>query len=91
MDWTGQHRPFIVETFIKNETVTTVQWSLCVHFGLGSHYPAPTRNTMDQHWNKIVAIPHKMIRRVLDNLPERFCQCVDNNSQHLTGLILKMK
>ena len=46
MDWTGQHREFIEETFIKNESVTTTQKAFRLHLGLGRYIPVPTRNTI---------------------------------------------
>lgn len=46
MDWTGEHRAFIVETFMKNESVTATQRAFRVHFRLGRHDPVPVRNTI---------------------------------------------
>ena len=38
MNWTGEHRPFIVETFIKtSESVTATQRAFHLHFKLGRH------------------------------------------------------
>ena len=44
MDWTGEHWIFIVETFIKNESVTATQRAFRLHFGLGRQDPEPPRN-----------------------------------------------
>ena len=47
MNWTGEHRAFTVETFIKtNESVTATQRAFHVHFKLGRHDPVPARNTI---------------------------------------------
>ncbi|XP_036366112.1 uncharacterized protein LOC118766669 [Octopus sinensis] len=47
MNWTGEHRTFIVETFIKtNDSVTTTQRAFRLHFNLGRHDPVPARNTI---------------------------------------------
>ena len=47
MNWTGEHRAFIVETFIKtNESVTARQRAFRLHFNLGRHDPVPARNTI---------------------------------------------
>ena len=47
MNWTGEHRAFTVETFIKtNESVTATQRAFRVHFKLGRHDPVPARNTI---------------------------------------------
>ena len=54
MDWTSHHfrlpiwigQAFIVEKFIKNESITATQRIFRVHFGLGRHDPVPTQNTI---------------------------------------------
>ncbi|XP_036359394.1 uncharacterized protein LOC118763768 [Octopus sinensis] len=47
MNWTGEHRAFIVETFIKtNDSVTATQRAFRLHFNLGRHDPVPARNTI---------------------------------------------
>ncbi|XP_036366071.1 uncharacterized protein LOC118766599 [Octopus sinensis] len=47
MNWTGEHRAFIVETFIKtNDSVTATQGAFRLHFNLGRHDPVPARNTI---------------------------------------------
>ena len=47
MNWTGEHRAFTVETFIKtNESVTATQKPFRVHFKRGRHDPVPARNTI---------------------------------------------
>ena len=47
MNWTGKHRAFTMETFIKtNESVTATQRAFRVHFKLGRHDPVPSRNTI---------------------------------------------
>ena len=103
MNWTGKHRAFTMETFIKtNESVTATQRAFRVHFKLGRHDPVPSRNTIlvwvnnfrankDAIRQEIASIPHEMIRRVIDNFCERLQQCVDNNGSHLTDLIFKTK
>ena len=103
MNWTGKHRAFTMETFIKtNESVTATQRAFRVHFKLGRHDPVPSRNTIlvwvnnfrankDAIRQEIASIPHEMIRRVIDNFRERLQQCVDNNGSHLTDLIFKTK
>ena len=53
------------------------------------YYGLLTLELLDQHWNEIVATPH--IRRIMDNFRKRLRQCVDNNGQHLTDVIFKMK
>ena len=42
MDWTGLHLAFIVETFIKNVSVTATQRAFFEHFELGRYGPIPT-------------------------------------------------
>ena len=45
MNWTGEHRAFIVETFMKNnESETATRRAFRVHFRLGRHDPVPARN-----------------------------------------------
>ncbi|XP_014776286.1 uncharacterized protein LOC106873445 [Octopus bimaculoides] len=44
MNWTGEHCAFIVETFIKNESVTATQRAFCLRFRLGRYDPVPARN-----------------------------------------------
>ena len=93
MDYTGQHRAFIMETFIKNESISTTQTAFHVYFGLGRYdpyllktwfyYGLLTSEHLVQHWKKIVVIPREMIGRVMDNFHERLRQCVDNNGKHL--------
>ena len=47
MNWTGEHRAFIVETFIKtNKSVTVTQRAFRLHCNLGRHDPLPARNTI---------------------------------------------
>jgi hypothetical protein len=47
MNWTGEHRAFIVETFIVNkESVIATQRAFRVHFRLGRRDAVPTRNTI---------------------------------------------
>ena len=46
MGWTGQHCTFIVETFIKNESITAMQREFHVHYGFGRQDPIPTQNTI---------------------------------------------
>ena len=47
MNWTGEHRAFIVETFIKtNESVTATQRAFRLHFKLGRHDPVPACYTI---------------------------------------------
>ena len=46
IDGTGQHRAFIVETFIKNESETAMQRAIREHFELSRHDPVSTRNTI---------------------------------------------
>ena len=102
MNWTGKHRAFTMETFIKtNESVTATQRAFRVHFKLGRHDPVPSKvysnrpqsieELKDAIRQEIASIPHEMIRRVIDNFRERLQQCVDNNGSHLTDLIFKTK
>ena len=42
-------------------------------------------------YQKIVAIPPEMIRRVKDNSRKCFRLCVNNNGKHLTDVIFKTK
>ena len=95
MDWTGQNRAFIAETFIKNESVTATQKAF---FGLDRHDPVPTQNSifimgykLQSCWIKIAAIPHKMIHRVMDNFRKCLPQCFNNNGKHSTVVIFKTK
>ena len=46
MDYTGRHRVFIVETFIKNESATRTRSAFRSHFRLSRHDLVPTRNTI---------------------------------------------
>ncbi|XP_050302993.1 uncharacterized protein LOC126740872 [Anthonomus grandis grandis] len=46
MNWTGEHRAFVIETFFKsNESVITTQRNFRTHFALGRHDPVPDRKT----------------------------------------------
>ena len=61
MNWTGKHRAFTMETFIKtNESVTATQRAFHVHFKLGRHDPVPSRNTKD-----FVDLIYKQLNMVL--------------------------
>ena len=47
INWTGEHRAFIVEKLIKtNESVTATQRAFRLHFNLGRHDPVRARNTI---------------------------------------------
>ena len=47
MNWTDEHRAFVIETFMKNnESVITTQRTLRTHFALGRHAPVPDRKTI---------------------------------------------
>jgi len=47
MNWTGEHRAFVIETFMKsNESVITTQRTFRTHFALGRHAPVPDRKTI---------------------------------------------
>ena len=47
MNWSGEHRTFIVEMFIKtNKSVTATQRVFRLHFNLSRHDPVPARNTI---------------------------------------------
>ena len=47
VNWTSEHRAFIMETFIKtNESVTATPRAFRLHFNLGRHDPAAARNTI---------------------------------------------
>ena len=99
MNWNGEHRAFIVETFFKkNESITATQKAFRLHFKLKRHDPSPTRNTIllwvanfriSGSTLEIAAIPQEMIHRVIDNFHERLQQCVDNDGKHLVDLIFK--
>lgn len=44
MNWTDDHRAFVIETLIKNnESVITTQRTFRTHFALGRHAPVPDR------------------------------------------------
>ena len=46
VNWTGEHRAFIMETFIKtNESVTATQRGFRLHFNLGKQDLIPARST----------------------------------------------
>lgn len=46
MDWTAQHKSFIVETFIKKESVTATRRAFRVHFNLNVNVALPSRNSI---------------------------------------------
>ena len=47
MNWSSEHRAFIVETYFKNnESVTAVQRAFRLHVGLKRQDSIPTRNTI---------------------------------------------
>ena len=47
MNWTGEDRAFIVETYFKNnESVTVIQRAFRLHFGLKRHDSIPIQNTV---------------------------------------------
>ena len=49
MAWSGEHRAFVVEQFLKNgESVIATQRSFRRHFSLSRHDPAPTGKTIHQ-------------------------------------------
>lgn len=55
------------------------------------HRPRSTEQLKDAICQEIAAIPHEMIRRVLDNFHKRLRQCVDRSGTHLTDMIFKTK
>ena len=47
MAWSGEHRAFVIEEFVKNgESVITTQRSFRRHFSLNRHDPVPTGKTI---------------------------------------------
>jgi hypothetical protein len=45
--WSGEHRGFVVKTFVKNnESVIATQWAFRRHFRLGRRAPVPDRKTI---------------------------------------------
>ena len=49
MAWSGEHRAFVVEQFLKHgESVIATQRSFQRHFSLSHHDPAPTGKTIHQ-------------------------------------------
>ena len=44
--WTGQHRAFIIETFIKNESVTAPKKAFRLHYELSRYNAIPTQKTI---------------------------------------------
>ena len=99
MNWTGKHRAFTMETFIKtNKRTRSPDLNPCDFFLWGylkskvySNRPQSIEELKDAIRQEIASIPHEMIRRVIDNFRERLQQCVDNNGSHLTDLIFKTK
>ena len=74
MAWSGEHRAFVIEEFVKNsESVVATQRSFRRHFSLNRHDPVPTgkiiqqRKKMSQLW-----------QTQLSNLPD-----VPSESTHL--------
>ena len=50
MAWSGEHRPFVIEEFVKNgESVVAMQRSFRRHFSLNRHDPVSTGKTI-RHW-----------------------------------------
>ena len=50
MAWSGEHRAFVIEEFVKNgESVVATQRSFRRHFSLNRHDPVPTGKTI-HHW-----------------------------------------
>ena len=93
MDWTAQHKSFIVETFIKNESVTATRRAFRVHFNLKSKVYINRPQSIEQLKRAIcqvvAAIPQEMTRRVVENFRERLQKCMDNNGSHLNDVIFK--
>ena len=47
MAWSGEHRAFVIEEFVKNgESVVATQHSFQRHFSLNRHDPVPTGKTI---------------------------------------------
>ena len=47
MAWSGEHRAFVIEEFVKNgESVVATQRSFRRHFSLNRHDPVPTGKTI---------------------------------------------
>ena len=93
MDWTAEHKSFIVETFIKNESVTATGRAFRVHFNLNVNVTLPSRNSI-LRWTENFratgsALTQEMTRRVVENFRERLQKCMDNNGSHLTDVIFK--
>ena len=50
MAWSGEHRAFVIEEFVKNgKSVVATQRSFRRHFSLNHHDPVPTGKTI-HHW-----------------------------------------
>ena len=47
MVWSGEHRAFVIEEFVKNgESIVATQRSFRKHFSLNRHDPVPTGKTI---------------------------------------------
>ena len=70
MNWTGEHCPFTMETFIKtNEAVTAAQRAFRVHFKLRRHDPVQARNTILLWVNNIRATGSALKRKSIGRPP----------------------
>ena len=101
VDSRGKHRVFIMETFIKNESVTATQRAIPVHstkYGFGRHDPLPTRNTV-LLWVNNFRAPGSGLKwnycHSTSNDPSSYgqllWQCADNNSKPLNDVNFKTK
>ena len=64
MAWSGEHRAFVVEEFVKNgESVVATQRSFRRHFSLNRHDPVPTGKTIHRWVSNFRQISSALNRR----------------------------
>ena len=64
MAWSGEHRAFVIEEFVKNdESVVATQRSFRRHFSLNRHDPVPTGKTIHRWVSKFRQTSSALNRR----------------------------
>ena len=104
MAWSGEHRAFTVEEFIKNGGLpVATQWpphspdlTPCDFFLWGylkakvyEQRPQTLKALKEAIQREVAAITPEMILKVMDNYRERLHQCINIQGRHLSDVLFK--
>ena len=106
MAWSGEHRAFIVEEFIKNGGLRgDIRWPPCspdltpCDFFLWGYLKAKVYEQRPQTLEalkeairqEVAAITPEMILKFMDNYRERLHQCINIQGRHLSDVLFKTR